>query len=157
LREQLLSAKVGHVDAALMTHGHADQTHGIDDLRALTFATGKRIDLYADALTFDQLAFRFAYCFAVIEGTGYTPILSGHVIPEPFGPFVVEGAGGPIPVLAFWQQHGPIRSLGFRFGPLAYSSDVNELNDDAFAALEGTDIWIVDALRYRPHPTHANV
>jgi phosphoribosyl 1,2-cyclic phosphate phosphodiesterase len=157
MREQLLAAKCGHIDAALITHAHADQTHGIDDLRALTFATGKRIDFYADASTLEQLTNRFFYCFSTVEGTGYTPILSGHVVREPFTPFAIEGASGPLTVQAFWQQHGPIRSLGYRFGPVAYSSDVNALDDAAFEALAGVEVWVVDALRYRSHPTHANV
>ena len=60
-------------------------------------------------------------------------------------------------MLALWQAHGPVRSLGYRFGDLAYSSDVSDLDEPAFAALEGVETWILDALRYRPHPTHANV
>ena len=100
---------------------------------------------------------QFSYCFVAPPGSEYPPIITGHAIPEPFSPFEIAGAGGPIPVLAFWQDHGPVRSLGFRFGGLAYSSYVNALNDSAFAALEGIDTWILDALRYRPHPTHANV
>jgi phosphoribosyl 1,2-cyclic phosphate phosphodiesterase len=155
LREQLLAAKCGHVDAALITHAHADQTHGIDDLRALTFITGKRIDFYADAATLKQLTDRFSYCFAGV--LGYTPILHGRIVPEPFAPFSVNGEGGQIPVTAFWQQHGPIRSLGYRFGPVAYSSDVNALDEEAFEALAGVEVWIVDALRYLPHPTHAHL
>jgi phosphoribosyl 1,2-cyclic phosphate phosphodiesterase len=157
MREQLLSARVTKLDAVLMTHPHADQTNGIDDLRPLTFIMKKRIDMHADAATLDHLMTQFAYCFTTPEGSEYPPIITGHVIPEPFAPFTVAGAGGPLPVLAFWQAHGPVRSLGYRFGPLAYSSDVSHLDDAAFAALEGVDTWIVDALRYRPHPTHANV
>ena len=157
LREQLLDAHVEHVDAALITHAHADQTHGIDDLLALTFATGKRIEMFSDVETMEIMTSRFSYCFATPKGTGYTPILAPNVIAEPFVPFTVEGVGGPVPVTSFWQQHGPIQSLGFRFGAIAYSSDVNGLDDAAFAALEGVELWIVDALRYRPHPTHANL
>jgi len=157
LREQLLSARVTNIDGVLMTHPHADQTNGIDDLRPLTFLMKKRVEMYADGPSLDRLARQFSYCFETPPGTGYPPIITGHAIPEPFLPFEINGAGGPIPVLAFWQAHGPVRSLGFRFGPLAYSSDVSDLDESAFAALEGVHTWIVDALRYRPHPTHANV
>jgi len=157
MREQLLSAHVSHVDAVLMTHPHADQTNGIDDLRPLTFLMHKRVDMYADEAALAHLQQQFSYCFETPAGTGYPPIITGHVIPEPFSPFALNGAGGPIPVLAFWQQHGPIQSLGFRFGNLAYSSDVSGLDENAFSALEGVDTWIVDALRYTPHPTHANI
>jgi phosphoribosyl 1,2-cyclic phosphate phosphodiesterase len=157
MREQLLSARVSHLDAVLMTHPHADQTNGIDDLRPLTFIMRKRVDMYAERSTLDHLRRQFAYCFETPFGSEYPPIITGHVIPEPFAPFALMGAGGPVPVLAFWQEHGPTRSLGFRFGNLAYSSDVSDLGEDTFAELEGVETWIVDALRYRPHPTHANV
>jgi len=157
LREQLLAARVTHLDGVLMTHPHADQTNGIDDLRPLTFLMKKRVDMHADYATLDHLMRQFAYCFSTPEGSEYPPIITGHLIPEPFAPFAIAGQGGAIPVLAFWQVHGPVRSLGYRFGPLAYSSDVSALDEQAFAALEGIDIWIVDALRHTPHPTHANV
>ncbi len=91
------------------------------------------------------------------RASDYPPILNGKTIPEPFAPFEIAGAGGPIPVLAFGQGHGRIRSLGYRFGAIAYSSDVDHLDDAAFAALEGAECWIVDALRYTPHPSHAHV
>jgi phosphoribosyl 1,2-cyclic phosphate phosphodiesterase len=157
LREQLLAARVMHLDAVLMTHPHADQTNGIDDLRPLTFIMKKRVEMYADKAALAHLASQFSYCFETPRGTGYPPIVTGHAIPEPFSPFAIGGAGGPVPALAFWQQHGPVRSLGFRFGGLAYSSDVSDLDETAFAALQGVHTWIVDALRYKPHPTHANV
>lgn len=157
LREQLLDAHVARVDAVLITHLHADQTHGIDDLRPISYAMKRRIDLHADADTLAELTQRFSYCFERTEGSGYPAILSGHAIPEPFAPFVVAGPGGGVPVLAFGQDHGNIRSLGFRFGNLAYSSDVHALDDAAWAALAGTEVWIVDALRRSPHPTHANL
>jgi phosphoribosyl 1,2-cyclic phosphate phosphodiesterase len=157
LREQLLSAQVTHLDAVLMTHPHADQTNGIDDLRPLTFLMRKRVDMHADATTLNHLMSQFSYCFVTPPGSEYPPILTGHVIAEPFHPFEIKGRGGAIPVLAFGQVHGSMRSLGFRFGPIAYSSDVNGLDEAAFAALKGVQCWIVDCLRYKPHPTHANV
>jgi phosphoribosyl 1,2-cyclic phosphate phosphodiesterase len=157
LREQLLAAHVAHLDGVLMTHPHADQTNGIDDLRPLMFLMRKRVDMHADRATLDHLKRQFAYCFATPEGSEYPPIITGHAIPEPFAPFEIGGEGGEVPVLAFWQDHGPIPSLGYRFGPIAYSSDVKDLDDEAFKALEGVKLWIVDALRYREHPTHANV
>jgi phosphoribosyl 1,2-cyclic phosphate phosphodiesterase len=157
MREQLLAARVTKLDGVLMTHPHADQTNGIDDLRALAQNNRSRVKMHADAGALEHLMRQFSYCFATPEGSEYPPIIDGHIIPEPFAPFDIAGEGGPLPVLAFWQTHGPVRSLGFRFGPLAYSSDVSGLDEDAFAALEGVSCWIVDALRYKPHPTHANV
>jgi len=155
LREQLLSARCSRLDAVLMTHPHADQTNGIDDLRPLTFGGGKRISMYGDRATIAQLQRQFAYCFEPMNG--YSAILDAYVIPEPFSRFSIKGEGGEIEVTAFWQRHGPIDSLGYRLGGLAYSADVNELDDSAFAVLEGVDTWIVDALRYQAHPTHANL
>jgi len=157
LREQLLDARCGGLDAVLITHNHADQTHGLDDLRAIAYAMRRRIDLYSDRSGLDGLMRRFGYCFETPEGSSYPPILSAREIAEPFAQFAVDGAGGSIPVLAFPQEHGGIRALGFRLGPLAYSSDVNGLSEAAFAALEGVECWIVDALRHTAHPTHANV
>ncbi len=157
LRQQLLDARVSRIDGVLITHAHADQTHGIDDLRPIYKSTQRRIDLYTDAETLARLTTRFGYCFTTPRGSDYPPILAAHMIPEPFVPFAIDGPGGKVPVLAFGQRHGTIRSLGFRFGRLAYSSDVHGLDDAAWAALGGTEVWIVDALRYTPHPTHANI
>ena len=112
-------------------------------------------------LAFTALPFylqsRFGYCFVQPKGSGYPPIANLHLIPEPFAPLEIQGAGGPLPVQPFAQTHGAIRSLGFRFGPIAYSPDVNKLDDAAFAALDGAEAWIVDALRHKPHPSHAHV
>jgi len=157
MREQLLDAHAGRLDAVLITHDHADQLHGIDDLRAIVYGMRQRLDVYSDQATIAGVRQRFGYCFDTPAGSDYPPILNARIIAEPFETFVVEGAGGPLEVSTFAQQHGRIRSLGFRFGPIAYSSDVNGLSEDAFAALEGADLWIVDALRHAPHPTHANV
>jgi phosphoribosyl 1,2-cyclic phosphate phosphodiesterase len=157
LRMQMLAAGVGRLDAVLLTHAHADQTHGIDDLRPFALSARRPINVHSDAETLDLLISRFGYCFSQPEGSVYRPIVTAHAIREPFGPFEITGQGGPFPVRAFWQEHGGTRSLGYRFGPIAYSSDVKELDEAAFAALEGVECWIVDALQHRPHPTHANV
>jgi phosphoribosyl 1,2-cyclic phosphate phosphodiesterase len=141
----------------LITHDHADQLHGIDDLRTMAYLMRRRIDVYSDRETMESIRHRFGYCFRTPEGSDYPVILNAHGIPEPFRGFAIEGPGGKIAVATFWQKHGRVRSLGFRFGPMAYSSDVNALDEDAFVVLEGVELWIVDALRYAPHPTHANV
>ena len=119
--------------------------------------TRRRVDVYTDAKTAKTVLTRFAYCFVQPEGSGYPAIANMHTITEPFAPFWIGGAGGPLPILAFLQRHGDVHSLGFRFGPIAYSPDVNALNDEAFETLEGVNTWIVDALRYTPHPSHAHV
>jgi phosphoribosyl 1,2-cyclic phosphate phosphodiesterase len=157
LREQLIGARVGMLDGVLITHDHADQTHGLDDLRVVTMNMGRRIDLRTDKAALSHLKLKFGYCFEAPPGSGYPPILNGHELAEPFAPFEIDGAGGPMPVLAFGVGHGRIRSLGFRIGPLAYCPDVDALDEGAFAALEGTECWVVDALRRKPHPSHAHL
>jgi len=157
MREQLLAAKIGRLDAVLITHDHADQLHGMDDLRVITINMKRRLDLWSDRSGLNGVMLKFGYCFQTPPGSDYPPILNAHEIPEPFVPFEIAGAGGAVSVLAFGQRHGRIRSLGCRFGPVAYSPDVDGLDDDAFAALEGLECWIVDALRYAPHPSHAHL
>jgi len=156
LREQLLDARCAHLDGVIITHDHADQTHGIDDLRTVAYRMRKRVDIYSDTFCLDILKQKFRYVFESPEGSEYPPILNSLEI-EPLKLFEIRGAGGAIPVLPFLQQHGRIHSLGLRFGPLAYSPDVSSMPEDSFAALDGIECWIVDALRYTPHPTHANV
>lgn len=158
LREQLLAARVGRLDGVLITHDHADQTHGMDDLRVLVLQQqGKKLDMWSDAFALDSLARKFRYIFETPPNRDYPPIVTAHVLPEPFAPFTVDGPGGVLPVLAFGQGHGRIRSLGFRFGAIAYSPDVDALDEVAFAALQGVEVWIVDALRLTPHPSHAHL
>jgi len=157
LREQLLDARVGRLDSVLITHDHADQTHGMDDLRAVTINAHKRIDVWADKAAWTSLMTKFGYCFVQPKHSDYPSILNAHEIGEPFQSFALSGEGGEIPVLAFGQGHGRMRSLGFRFGPVAYSSDVDNLDEAAFAALAGVECWIVDALRRTPHPSHAHL
>jgi phosphoribosyl 1,2-cyclic phosphate phosphodiesterase len=153
LREQLLDANVEWLDAVLYTHEHADHTHGIDDLRPLTLKRRRRIDVYADLPTSRALNARFGYCFETPPGSDYPPILIEHRI-EAGRPVTIDGDGGPIVALPFLQAHGDMTSLGFRFGNLAYSADVSAVADASLPLLAGLDVWILDALRYRPHPSH---
>ena len=156
LREQLLEADVDWLDGVLITHEHADHTHGIDDLRPLVVHHRRRIDVYLDDVTASALRLKFGYCFETPPGSSYPPILNAR--PMQVGkPVTVEGAGGAITALPFLQGHGDISSLGMRFGDLAYSSDVKDLPDDSVEALRGLHVWIIDALRYTPHPTHFSV
>jgi phosphoribosyl 1,2-cyclic phosphate phosphodiesterase len=154
LREQLLAAGIGRLDGVLITHDHADQTHGIDDLRVMVLnQKGAMIDLWTDHRALDSLHHKFGYIFEAQRGSGYPPIVTAHELLEPFRPFAIAG----IPVQAFGVGHGRIRSLGYRFGPIAYTPDCDVLDDVAFAALAGVECWIVDALRRTPHPSHAHL
>lgn len=156
LREQLLEARVSKVDGVLYTHDHADHTHGIDDLRGLFFVMRRRIQVWADAATMARLVTRFDYCFAQQEGSLYPAILDQREIKPP-EPVRIEGDGGVIEAVPILQAHGDGVSLGFRFGNVAYSPDVSGIPDSSLPLLQGLDVWIVDALRPMPHPSHFSV
>lgn len=156
LREQMITTGLTGLDGVLLTHDHADHTHGIDDLRILSYNRRHLIDVYFDAATGAIVRRRFDYCFATPEGSAYPPIIRGHVI-APGEAISIAGAGGAIVAVPFRQLHGDISSLGFRFGGLAYSSDLHHLPDESLPMLEGLDVWILDALRYTRHPSHFSV
>jgi phosphoribosyl 1,2-cyclic phosphate phosphodiesterase len=154
-REQMIRARVPHIDAILWTHDHADQTHGLDDMRAYTFAREHKIDGYMDEATYQSLSRRFAYIFT--GNHGYPPICNPRHIPAHGEAWGVSGAGGYLAVTTFDQAHGPIRSVGYRLGDVAYSSDISGLPEESLEALKDLNVWIVDCLRYKPHPTHAHL
>jgi len=154
LRSQLLDTGTGRLDGVVYTHGHADHVHGIDDLRMIVFNMRSRIPVWADGDTQNDLISKFGYAFVQPEGSPYPPILNMKTIS---GPFRIDGPGGPISLRPFKVGHGSIDALGFRIGGLAYLPDVAEIYDDAWSELENLDIWIVDALRRTPHPTHAHL
>ena len=155
-QSQAAAAGVNRIDAVLFTHDHADQTHGIDDLRAFAMRARRRLPCHMDSATHATLTNRFAYIF---RGAGaYPPICDDHLIPDHGTAWGIDGPSGAIPITTFDQDHGlGVRSVGYRLGPVAYSSDVVELSPDAFDALSGVKVWIVDALRYLPHPTHSHL
>ncbi len=157
MRTQLLAARCSRLDAVLFTHDHADQTHGIDDLRVFALQMRKRIPVYIDDATSGVLLDRFDYCFLQKPGSFYPPILDKHDMPACGETFFVDGPSGVIPVTSFLQLHGGVNSLGFRFGDIAYSSDVVGLPEKSFEILAGVNAWIVDALQYKPHKTHAHL
>ena len=156
MREQLLDAKVDWVDGVLFTHEHADHTHGIDDLRPLFVKKRRRVDVYMDEPTARVMRIRFAYCFVSPPGSDYPPIASEHLL-TPGQAVSINGQGGAIEAVPVLQQHGDIASLGFRFGNVAYSADIKNLPAASLPAMAGLDVWIVDALRPSPHPSHMNL
>jgi phosphoribosyl 1,2-cyclic phosphate phosphodiesterase len=156
LREQLLDADVDWLDGVLITHEHADHIHGIDDLRALFVHKRRRVDVYLSEATSALMRVRFGYCFESPPGSEYPPMARDRRL-TPGQPATIEGAGGAITALPILQQHGSIASLGFRFGTFAYSCDLNGMPDESAAALTGLEVWVVDALRYAPHPSHFSV
>ncbi|MGB3316792.1 MAG: MBL fold metallo-hydrolase [Albidovulum sp.] len=155
MRAQLLRTEIDHLDAVLYTHSHADHVNGLDDLRQLVFLTHRRVAVWADAQTQEALMSRFAYAFVQPEGSSYPPICDLHTIR---GVVDIDGPGGRISFDPFEVDHGDIDALGFRIGNLAYLPDVLSIPEPVWDShLNGLDFWIVDALRRKPHPTHAHL
>ncbi|WP_020593557.1 MBL fold metallo-hydrolase [Kiloniella laminariae] len=151
LRVQLLDSGVECIDAVLYTHDHADHTHGLDELRYLAYKAGGPIETYMDEADRNTIIKRFPYAFtsSCDPESSYTPMMNDQLIE---GPFSV----GAIDITPFYQDHGSVQSLGFRFGDFAYSTDVVDLDERAFETLAGIKYWIVGCLRYEPHPSHAH-
>jgi phosphoribosyl 1,2-cyclic phosphate phosphodiesterase len=151
LRHQLLTAGVGHVDAVIWTHDHADHCHGIDDLRQLFHLRGAPVPGYARPVTADTLEQRFAYVF---HGRGGYPPTATLARLE--GPLTI----GDIGLTWIDQPHGGTFSTGLRFNDpagraIGYATDCNLLTDEMRTLYEALDVWVVDALRVAPHPSHA--
>lgn len=152
LREQLLDARVSDIAAVIWTHDHADHCHGIDDLRQLFHARGAPVPGFARQGTLEALQLRFAYAF---EGKGdYPPVAEALLLADSLDI-------GAIRVRTVDQPHGAITSAGLRFEAggksIAYATDFNIFTEDMKALYQGVDLWIVDALRRRPHPTHPHL
>jgi phosphoribosyl 1,2-cyclic phosphate phosphodiesterase len=153
LREQLIAQNVNKIDAILLTHQHADHTHGIDDVRPLVIMAHQKLNVHMDAVTSYVVRSSFGYIFETPPGSQYPALLNEHRLDHGKA-CVIQGQGGPISFMPFRLVHGEIDALGFRIGNIAYSPDVNAIPDESIGFLEGLDLWIVDALRYKPHPTH---
>jgi len=154
LREQLLDAGVSTLDAVVYTHPHADHVHGVDDLRVVVYNMKKRLQVFADANTTNDLISRFGYVFVQPKSSNYPAILDLNPID---GPISIIGAGGELVLEPFKVEHGRIDALGFRIGNLAYLPDVSAMSDQSWQMVSDLDIWVVDALRRDPHPTHIHL
>ncbi len=153
LREQFLDAGVTRLDAILMTHPHADHTHGIDDVRPLAISSGALLDMHMDAPTAAAVRASFGYMFETPPGSVYPPLLRERRL-SPGQVCGIDGPGGRLAAMPFRLNHGEIDALGFRFGAAAYTPDVKFIPPESLANLENLDLWIIDALRETPHPTH---
>ena len=157
LREQLLRAGTTRIDALFYTHDHADQTHGIDDLRAIAYRMRDRIPTFMDAHTKANVWERFTYCFEMPEGRVHPPILELQPLLTDGETRTIDGPGGPIEVGVIEASHGPTPTLVFIFDDrTAYSPDVWDIPEAGMERLQDLDLWICDALRYNDHPTHAH-
>ncbi len=156
MREQLLDAQIEDVDGVIYTHEHADHVHGIDDLRVLALQNRRRIDVYMEDRSAEIIRNRFAYCFETPQDSPYPPILNGHDFSF-HDRLTLNGEAGEMIISTFPQHHGAILSTGIRVGGLAYSSDLHDIPEESKPYLQNLDVWIVDALRYSPHPSHFNL
>ena len=149
LRQQLLSADVGQLEAVMVTHSHGDHVHGIDDLRPLAAALGRPIPLYGRRQTLEALERSFAYAFA--RSDFYRPIVAPNLLGESM-------AFGDMTIRTVDQPHGDMWSVGLRFdqagGSIGYAVDFSDFTADMAALYEGVDVWIADCLTREPHPTH---
>ena len=152
MREQLLAAGVSDLDAVIWTHDHADHCHGIDDLRQIYHQRGAPVPGFARSETLETLRARFGYVFAGRDG--YPPTVAADILPD-------QLVVGDISIRVVEQPHGSITTAGLRFDygdhAVAYATDFKSLTEDMAALYQGVDLWIADALRRRPHPTHATV
>jgi phosphoribosyl 1,2-cyclic phosphate phosphodiesterase len=155
LRLQLIAAEIGHVDAILFTHDHADHVHGIDDIRALSDGGNTPIDMYGPPDAMERLTKRFAYIFderiRPLPGTS-KPEGRAHAV-QPGKTFRI----GDADVTPVALPHGPISVYGYRIGNLGYVTDAKELPADAIRAFRGVDVLVLNALFRTPHPTHLSL
>ncbi len=149
-RQQALREDIRHINAVFYTHSHADHLHGIDDLRIFNMYSRQPIPLYGSAETLGRIERSFRYIFDHGEHSSYVPQLDLFPIDAP----VVIGNLEMIPVPL---RHGPNASTGYRCGPIAYLTDCNAIPDESYPLLENLELLIIDALRFKPHPTHFNI
>jgi len=146
-RLQMLRAGVCQLDAVLLTHTHADHVHGLDDLRPYSYRHGRAIPVYGAPDTLAWVRRHFSYIWEATQAGGGLPKI--ELLPVT-GPFTAAG----LPVLPIPVRHGALEVYGYRIGDMAYLSDVSEIPEPAWPLLRGLRLFIVDAVRYRPHATH---
>ena len=157
LREQLLAANVSAIDGVVLTHSHADHIFGLDDLRQMAINLQRPIDVWLDSATREQVMAAFGYCFHRAPGSSYPVFCTEHEL-LPCQPFSIDGPGGIITVDTLLAEHGDINALGVKVGNTVYLPDMKRISDaDSWALLNNVQTLIVDALRYKTHPSHMNL
>ncbi len=149
LRTQALRYRIDRVDCVLLTHGHADHLHGLDDVRSYCFDRDQPLPCYADPHTIARIERVFDYAFDK-DAPSATPQLTLRPIAGPF-----TACGLAIEPLTIYHGRSPV--LAFRIGNFAYATDTNYIPEAAMARLRGLEVLVLDALRYKEHPTHFNV
>ena len=152
MRQQLLDTNIGQLDAVIYTHEHADHLHGLDDLRMIVINMQKRLQVYASKQTKKSILGRFEYAFKTPVGSPYPPILDMNDLPKNLQ---IHGPGGTIDFTTFDVEHGNILVSAIKVNNILYTPDISALkNDDE---IKNLDYWILDSLRYKPHPSHINL
>lgn len=157
LRQQMIAARVRHLDAVVYTHSHADHLHGIDDLRGYFIDAKRPVPIHADHATMERIRDGFRYCLDGAQAGGYPPIVEGHLIDHALSPIDIIGEGGRLTLVPLLQMHGQIHSLGFRVGNFAYCTDVSDFPAETLIKLTGLETLVIDTLQYRPHPSHLSL
>ena len=146
----MLHEGIQRLDAVVFTHSHKDHTAGLDDVRAYNFKQSMDMPVYGMRQVLDQLKVEFAYAFTEKKYPGI-PQLKLHELTE--GEFEIQGIKiTPLPVL-----HMRLPVLGFRIGSFAYITDANEIPDETYQKLKGTEVLILNALQYEKHISHFNL
>ncbi len=155
-RQQMLMTNIRKIDAVLYTHDHADHIHGIDDLRQFNVIQNDDVQVYSNEEIMESIKKRFAYAFLPkpLHGSMFRPSISANTFPDvPVHEFML----GEVKITAFEQGHGKSKTLGYRIGNFAYSTDVDRLPETAFEVLEGIECWVVDCLRYTTSYSHSSL
>jgi phosphoribosyl 1,2-cyclic phosphate phosphodiesterase len=151
-RQQMLSAHVSHLDGILLTHEHNDHIIGLDDIRPYNFQSGKPMDIFADERVLDELSHRFPYVFNTLDKYPGAPDVNKKIISKGI-PF----EWGIKQILPIEVMHGQLSVLAFRFGQMAYVTDVNHISPTSMGLLEGLDVLILGVLQPQTHYSHFNI
>lgn len=153
IHHQLVGVGLLKLDAVLLTHEHADHTHGIDDLRAFAQDSRKQMPIYMTDTTFADVGAKFSYCFEQVEGSYYPAILKRITIEYGVG-FAVTGEGGTVEIMPIKVTHGSIDATAFLIDGVMYSADVSDIPNQSIEAFENLAVWVIDCLRPRSHVSH---
>jgi phosphoribosyl 1,2-cyclic phosphate phosphodiesterase len=157
LRDQLLSTDVRSIEGVVLTHSHADHIFGLDDLRQMAINLRRPIDVWLDEPTRSQVMAAFGYVFTQAPGSSYPAFCTENRL-IPHQPFTIDGPAGPISINTLVAEHGDINALGIRVADSVYLPDMKRIsNPESQALLQDVNVLIVDALRYKVHPSHMNV